>query len=92
MKKNLDFRLVQKYWCFIATGKSQNFDFLRNKQKKIFAVILFLPIEEISLRPELSNPLCFRIHPERNKQTKDEGQTEILVSNIGFMRSQDSEN
>ena len=44
-----------------------------------------MPIEEISLRPELSSPARFRIqggYPEH-----DGGQrTEILVSNIGYKK------
>ena len=55
--------------------KSENFEnifFCRKKTTKN-AIILVLPIEEISLRPELSSPPRFRIqggYPER-----DEGRT-----------------
>ena len=54
------------------------------------AILLVLPIEDISLRPELSSPPRFRIqgrYPERYGRT--EGQTDgrrtaIIVFNIGF--------
>ena len=47
---------------------------------------LVLPIEEISLRPELSSPTRFRIqggYPERYGRTDKGGRTEILVSYFG---------
>ena len=55
------------------------------------AILLVLPIEEISLRPELSSPPRFRIQGAggRTSVTKDgrrtdEVRTEILMSNIGL--------
>ena len=60
----------------------ENIFFLPEKN----AILLVLPIEEISLRPELSSPACFIIqggYPERDGgevRTK-----EILVSNIGYL-------
>ena len=48
-----------------------------------------MPFKENSFQPEFSSQLCLRIQgvcPERNWRTKDgqtDGQTEILVSNIG---------
>ena len=53
------------------------------------AILLIWSIEEISLWPELSSPLRFRIqgggYREHDAQrTKDKGQwTEILMSNFG---------
>ena len=48
-----------------------------------------MPIEEISLRPELSSPARFRIqegYPERDGRTN--GRTkEILVSNLGWSQT-----
>ena len=47
------------------------------------ALLLVLPIEEISLRPELSSPSCFRIQGGyRERHTQKNGRTEILVSNF----------
>ena len=54
------------------------------------AISLVLPIEEISLWPELPSPPCFRIQggrgwSEHDKgQKKDGGPTEILLCNIGL--------
>ena len=70
MSKNLKKSLFFK--------KSENFEnifFCRKKKKN--AIPLVLPIEEISLRPELSSPARFRIqggYPERDegRRTKDE--------------------
>ena len=67
--------------------KSENFEniFFLPKKKKKYAIILVLPIEEISLRPELSTPPRFRIQggsPERDGRRTE--QQEILVSNIGL--------
>ena len=78
--------------------KNQKIPFLFTNLKtlKIFlfslktknAVILVLPIEKISLQPELSSPPRFRReggYPERYGRTEDGGRrTEILLSNIGF--------
>ena len=51
--------------------KSENFEFIfcSPKKRKENAILLVLPIEEISLRPELSSPARFRIQggsPERD--------------------------
>ena len=50
------------------------------------AIILLLLFEQISLWPDLSSPLCFRIQgvvAGYNDTHKGGGRTEILVSNIG---------
>ena len=51
----------------------KKYSFTEEKEKN--AIILVLPIEEISLRPELSSPARFRIqggYPERDgERTKD---------------------
>ena len=56
-------------------------------KKKIYIyILLVLPIEEISLRPELSSPAHFRIlggYPERDGAGRSRTE-EILVSNIGW--------
>ena len=69
----------------ILQKKTRNFwNFLLLTEKKKNAIFLFLPIEDISLSPELSSLPRFRIqwgHPERDRQT-NERRTEILVSNI----------
>ena len=47
-------------------------------EKKKNAILLVLPIEEISLQPELSSPPCFRIQggwSERDERT-DGGRTD----------------
>ena len=54
--------------------------------KKKKNILLVWPIEEISLQPELSSPARFRIqggYPEPD----GEGQTEILMSNIGCLNT-----
>ena len=59
----------------------ENFEREKKFRPKKNAIPLVLPIEEISLRPELSSPPRFRIQggsPERDTRT------EILVSNIGL--------
>ena len=51
------------------------------------AIFLVLPLDEICLQPELSNPPIFRIQGGSLSVTdrwKTDGQTEILVSNFGF--------
>ena len=56
-------------------------------EKKKNAIPLVLPIEEISLQPELSSLPRFRIqggYPERD--TRKDERTEILVSNIGLQK------
>ena len=56
------------------------------EEKKIVRknpILLVLPIEQISLQPDLSSPARFRIqegYPERYGGQK----TDILVCNIGF--------
>ena len=50
----------------------------RKKEKKMNAIILVLPNEEISLRPELSSPPRFRIqggYPERYTRTHEHTNT-----------------
>ena len=44
------------------------------------------PLKEISLRPVLSSPTPFKI--QRGSPERDEGRTEILVSNIGYPQFQ----
>ena len=70
-------------------NKSKFFENSVFSPKKKNAILLVLPIEEISLWPELSTPPCFRIQggsPERyTRRTEDGGRAEILVSNIGFL-------
>ena len=74
--------------------KPENFEsniFFAKKRRRN-AILLVLPIEEISFRPELSSPPCFWFQAgwsERYKgwRTKDgEQRTEILMSNIGFLQ------
>ena len=69
-------QLFSKIWKF---RKRNNFC-----QKK--AILLVLPIEEISLWPELSSPSKFIFHwgwSERDGEGRK--RTEIFVSNIGFL-------
>ena len=57
--------------------------------EKKYAILLALPIEEISLRRELSSPSHFTIQGGGGvAQTlrTDGGSTEILVSNIGLFK------
>ena len=64
--------------------KSQNFENIFFFCQKKNAILLVLPIEEISLRPELSSPARCRIlggSPEPDGGWRTE---EILVSNIGY--------
>ena len=68
--------------------KSQNLKKVFKNLKILFSAknanLLVLPIEEISIRPELSSPPRFRVQggwSERERRT--DGQMEILVSNIG---------
>ena len=65
--------------------KSENFEniFCSAKPKKN-AILLVLPIEDISLQPELSSPPRFRIqggYPERDegRRTKDGRKSSCLI-------------
>ena len=55
------------------------------KKEEQNAIPLVLPIEEISLRPELSSPARFRIQGgQYERDGRTDGRTkEILVSNLG---------
>ena len=47
-------------------------------------ILLVLPFKEISLKPELSSPACFRIQGGSMSVTEEQDRrTEILLSNIG---------
>ena len=62
-----------KIWIFSVLLKKKN------------AIPLVLPIEEISFQPELSSPPRFRIQGGRGPLSVTHQQTEILVSNIGYI-------
>ena len=86
VKKSKNLKISQKITSFKKNRKFQN-KFLMPKKK--YAILLVLPNEEVSHRPEVSSPPRFRIQgggtlsvkKEEGQRTKDKVQrTEILVS------------
>ena len=78
---------IQKNHFFSKNLKILKIFFFADKKN---AIPLVLPIEQISLQPELSSSARFRIQGggstsvTEEEEEKDEGQrTEILVSNFG---------
>ena len=78
LKKSENLEKSQKIWKF---WRRKNVSPKKEEEKN--AIPLVLPIEEISLRPELSSPARFRIQggsPERDgagRRTKDEGNPRV---------------
>ena len=79
--------LLWIFWIFLILFFifSFKFFFLAEKKKKN-AIPLVLPIEEISLRPELSSPARFRFQggPLSVTDGRTHERTEILLSNLGL--------
>ena len=66
--------------------KSENINnFFSPKKQQQKTVLLVLPFEEIILQPEISSPPPFGTQGGVPLALRTDGQTEILVSNIGLL-------
>ena len=67
--------IFQKIWKnLFFLQKYQNFErffFAKQGEKKIYAILLVLLIEDISPRPELSSPPRLRIHGGSSERHKE---------------------
>ena len=70
---------------FVSETLNILFFFHREKDIKKNAFLLVLPFEDISISPDLSSPIHFRIQRGWSESDERRRKTEILVSNIGYM-------
>ena len=69
--------MVKKSENLKKCQKSKKYIFFAAKKTK-YAILLVLPIEEISLRPELSSPAHFKIQGGSPEPDGEEGQRKSL--------------